>query len=202
LKPKRIGLFGGSFDPPHLAHLAMARLARDNLALNEVRWVPAGQPWQKAGRTMASAADRTAMVRLMIDGEPGFVLDDVEIRRAGPSYSIDTVRTCAAAEPGALLYLIVGQDQYARLHTWHQWRDLLRRVTLAVAGRAGASPMPSSELISVPHRIEQIDLPNMPLSSTHVRERAQRGDAVAPLVGDAVAGYIETHALYRADTRS
>ena len=96
---KRVGLFGGSFDPVHNAHVALATTALAQLGLDELRWIPAGQPWQKA-RRLAAAADREAMVRLAIAGEPRFVLDRVELRRSGPTFTLDTVRELVAAEPG------------------------------------------------------------------------------------------------------
>jgi nicotinate-nucleotide adenylyltransferase len=193
-----IGLFGGSFDPPHLGHVALARQARDQLALDEVRWLPAGEPWQKAGRVVAAAADRVAMVALAIAGEHGMVLDERETRRAGPSYTIDTVDDLRAECPGAALVLVVGQDQYAGLPTWHRWRDLVDAVTLAVAGRAGEAPRPAPELAARPHRVVVLDLPPVAVSSTAVRAAAAAGADLQALVGPAVAGYIARRGLYRA----
>ncbi|TDM09948.1 MAG: nicotinate (nicotinamide) nucleotide adenylyltransferase [Ideonella sp. MAG2] len=138
-----IGLFGGSFNPPHLAHLALARLAIERLGLAQVLWMPAGQPWQKAGQEVSHGPHRAAMVAELIAGEPGFVLDEREIHRSGPSYTLETVRQLQAEHPGAEIVLIIGQDQYARLHTWHGAAELLAAVTLAVAGREGQSPEPS-----------------------------------------------------------
>ena len=97
---RRIGLFGGSFDPVHVAHLALARQALDELRLDELRWIPVGHAWQKA-RAMTPAAHREAMLKLAIAGEPRFVLDRREIERPGPSYTVDTVRELQAAEPNA-----------------------------------------------------------------------------------------------------
>lgn len=193
----KIGLFGGSFDPPHLGHLALARQARDQLGLDELRWLPAGQPWQKARRALAPASDRAAMVALMIAGERGMVLDERETRRAGPSYTINTVDELCVERPGAALVLVVGQDQYAGLPTWHRWRELVDAVTLAVAGRAGEAPRPGPELAARPHRVVALEMPPVPISSTAVRAAAAAGADLQALVGPAVAGYIARRGLYR-----
>jgi nicotinate-nucleotide adenylyltransferase len=190
----RIGLFGGTFDPPHAAHLALARAARDELRLDEVRWIPAGAPWQKA-RRISDAAHREAMVRLAIDGEPRFVLDRCELDRQGPTYTVDTVRACAAAEPGAQWFLIIGADQYAGLHTWRDWRDVLARVTLAVANRPGPMPAPDPEVLRQPHRV--VPLPMLDVSATDIRARVAQGLPVDSMVPPAVARYIDQHRLYR-----
>lgn len=195
----RIGLFGGSFDPVHNAHVALARLALSELALDELRWIPAGQPWQKA-RQLADAQHREAMVRLAIEGEPRFVLDRCELKRAGPSYTLDTVREMQDREPGREWFLIVGQDQYAGLHTWRDWRELLGRVTLAVANRPGATPSAHPDVLRSPHRV--VALPMMDISSTDIREHLAKGESVAELVPAAVAGYIDQHCLYRGHSGS
>jgi nicotinate-nucleotide adenylyltransferase len=195
----RIGLFGGSFDPPHLGHRALAEAALLSLSLDEVRWIPAGAPWQKTDRALADAAHRAAMVELAIAGESRFALDERELRRAGPSYTIDTVREIQAERPGAALFLIIGQDQYARLHTWHEWSELLGRVMLAVVARNGQPPIPGAAVMNQRHRIEVLSMPRVDVSATLVRQRAETGADLAALVGPAVAGYIERHQLYRGD---
>ncbi len=192
---KRIGLLGGSFDPPHHAHLALAHAALEHLQLDELRWLPAGDPWQKT-RRLASAADREAMVRLAIEGEPRFVLDDRELRRSGPSYTVDTLRELQAGEQ-AEWFLVLGQDQYANLHTWHDWPELLRRVTLAVAARAGIEPAPSKLVAAAPHRMQVVPLPPLAVSATEIRERIAAGRDYTDMVPDAVARYIDRHHLYR-----
>ncbi|MED5618398.1 nicotinate-nucleotide adenylyltransferase [Ideonella sp. BN130291] len=199
MKPLRIGLYGGSFDPPHNAHLTLARLARDQLGLDELVLVPAGQPWQKADRAMAPPADRAAMLRAMIDGEPGMRVDECELKRTGPSYTLDTVLELQARPEyrGAGWFLVLGQDQYARLHTWHRWQDLLARVTLAVAGRDGEQPKPSTPVAAVPHQVQALPMPAMPLSSSDVRERIDRGQSIAEVVPPGVARYIDRTHLYR-----
>ncbi len=199
-RPVRIGLLGGSFDPPHLAHLALARTALQALQLDELWWLPAGQPWQKAGRALEAGVHRAAMVRLLIQGEPRFRLDERELHRTGPTYTVDTVRECRAAHPEARFFLILGQDQYGRLDTWRDWPVLLQYVTLAVAGREGQAPTPPAALAGHAHRLEVLPLPDMPVSSSTLREALTQGDDVSPMVGQAVAGYIAQHHLYRGQT--
>lgn len=201
-RPRRVGLFGGSFDPPHRAHLALAEAAlsaRDTLALDELRWVPAGQPWQKLeaapGRGITPAFHRETMVRLAIDGRPGHTVDRLEIERTGPSYTLDTVRALQAREPGTRWVLLIGADQYARLHTWRSWQQLLADVDLAVAARPGEHPVPDPAVQAVPHRA--VPLPMMDISSTEIRLRAGRGLDISQLVPPQVARYIEQNGLYR-----
>ncbi len=195
--PARIGLFGGSFDPPHRGHRVLADVALHTLALDELRWIPAGAPWQKSGRVLAPAEHRIAMVALAMAGEPRFRLDERELHRPGPSYTIDTVREALAEHPGAALYLVIGQDQYARLHTWHEWRELLGLVTLAVAARDGQTPVPGAPLMNHRHRIEVLPMPRIDVSATAIRDQAAVGGALDSLVAAAVAGYIDRHQLYR-----
>jgi nicotinate-nucleotide adenylyltransferase len=192
----RVGLFGGSFDPPHLAHRALAACALQELKLDKLLWIPAGEPWQKAGRQLAPAEHRRAMVELMIDDEPRFELDDCEMRRTGASYTVDTLRERAASHPGEQLFLIIGQDQYARLQTWRDWPEILQRATLAVAGRAGEGVQAAPELQATPHQSFKLALPAMEHSATAVRQEVMRGEDIRPMVGNAVAGYIAQHRLY------
>jgi nicotinate-nucleotide adenylyltransferase len=192
---RRIGLFGGSFDPVHDAHLALARTALEQLGLDELRWIPVGIPWQKA-RRLAPAADREAMVRLAIAGEPRFVLDRSELRREGPSFTLDTVRELVASEPDSRWFLVLGQDQYASLHTWRDWRELLGLVTLTIANRPGATLAVNPQIAAFGHEV--VLLPMMDISSTEIRRRAAEGLSLAGLVPEAVARYIGQHRLYSA----
>jgi nicotinate-nucleotide adenylyltransferase len=193
-RPPRIGLFGGSFDPPHNAHLALARSALDALALDQVRWIPAGQPWQKA-RSITPGAQREAMVRATIEGEPRFVLDRSELEREGPSYTLDTVRAHARQQPAAQWFLIIGADQYAGLHTWSGWQELLGLVTLAVANRPGPLPPVDPQVLRFTHRV--VPLPMLDISATEIRSRVANGLPMASMVPTAVARYIDQHGLYR-----
>jgi nicotinate-nucleotide adenylyltransferase len=191
---RRVAIFGGSFDPPHRAHVELARTALRALPLDEVRWIPAGHPWQKM-RAITAAAHREAMVRLAIDGEPRFVLDRIELERSGPSVTLDTVVALQAAEPGAEWVLLIGGDQYANLHTWRGWEELLDRVTLAVAQRPGVPQPPDERVLRHRHRV--VPLPMLDISSTEIRQRVARGQGIDELVPPAVARYIDQHRLYR-----
>jgi nicotinate-nucleotide adenylyltransferase len=195
---KRIGLYGGSFDPPHLAHLALARLARDTLGLDELRWQPAGQPWQKPSRLVASGEQRVAMLRLLTQGEAGFVIDTCELDRHGPSYTVDTLREVAAEQPKAALFLVIGADQFERLDTWKEAGEITRLATLAVAAREGQAVVPPASWAGRPLMWRELPLPRIDISATEVRRRAAAGEPVSPLVGEAVAGYIDQQQLYRA----
>ena len=206
LTPRRIGLLGGSFDPPHLAHRALGRLAMQALTLDELRWVPAGAPWQKAGRQMAGAEHRAAMLALLVGDDPGHTIDTRELQREGPTYTLDTVLAlqdewAASGQPPAEWFLILGQDQFARFDTWHHWPELLQRVTLAVAGRAGQAPEAPPALAGMAYRCERLNLPAMDISASAVRQQRAAGHPVAALVGEAVARYIAQHHLYPPDKR-
>jgi nicotinate-nucleotide adenylyltransferase len=190
----RVGIFGGTFDPVHVAHVALAHAALSSLALDEVRWIPTGNPWQKP-RGITDAAHREAMVRLAIEGVPRFVLDRIEIERSGPSYTLDTVRELAAARPSTEWVLVIGHDQYTSLHTWHDWQQLLSLVTLAVANRPGPPAQPHPLVQAFPHRA--VPLPMLDISATDIRARVAAGQDISQLVPPQVARYIETNGLYK-----
>ncbi len=213
--PRRIGLFGGSFDPPHLAHLALARCAVEALALDELRWIPAGQPWQK-GNLVAPAEDRVAMVQALVDslGDPRQRLDRREIDRAGPSRTLDTLRELQAEQPGAELWLLIGEDQLRNFPSWHGAADILAAVHLAVAPRpAGADGPPAGPVLPWPPalqaaaRLHKLPMPVHPAASTALRaalaagrpaaELSASGDAGSALLAAPVARYIDSHRLYR-----
>jgi len=212
-----IGLLGGSFDPIHAGHLQLARDALEQLALARVRFIPAGQPWQKGEITEAS--HRAKMVLAAIGDEPRFALDMREIERAGPTYTIDTLRELRASVGEAVpLVLIMGSDQFERLDTWRDWQRLLEHAHLAVARRADAVLAPSyllqeyyNEHWARPHvvheaahgRIVEIEMTPVDASATEIREllarppSPARDSRLAEIVPAPVLDYIRAHHLYR-----
>lgn len=191
---------GGSFDPVHTAHVLLAETALRHLSLDEVRWIPVGQPWQKA-RQLVAAEHRLAMVKAATAHEPRFVVDDLELRRSGPSYTVDTFDVLRSQITDvAEWFLIIGQDQYANLPSWRGWRDLLQGLTLAVACRGHDLPRPAPQMQALNYRVVELPLPPLSVSSTAIRARLQRGDdpdTLAPeLVPASVAHYIANHQLY------
>ena len=195
---RSVGLFGGSFDPPHQAHRALAEAACTQLGLDALVCVPTGQPWQKVDRTLAPANHRLAMLRLLLGSMAGLEIDDRELRRAGPSYTVETLRELHAEQPGTRWWLVIGQDQYERLDTWHEWREILTLAGLAVAARDGRKVRAAAGLAGCQHALRIIDLPALPHSATTVRTRVAAGLDVAALVGAPVARYIAQHHLYGA----
>jgi nicotinate-nucleotide adenylyltransferase len=191
---RSIGLYGGTFDPVHVGHVALARTARDALGLDEVRWIPVGVPWQKGG-ARASAEQRAAMVELAVEGEPRFFVDRIEVDRSGPSYTLDTVRALQDGAPPARWMLLLGADQHAGLHTWQGWPELLRRVTLAIAARPGERPPVDPAVAAYGH----VDVPMAPtgVSSSEIRERVGGGLPIDGMVPPQVARYIARLSLYR-----
>jgi len=203
---RRIGLFGGTFDPPHVGHLVLAECARDRLALDEVRFIPAGQPPHKPGRRISGAAQRVAMARLAVRGNRGFSVSTMETRRGGPSFTIETLREVAADVPRARLFLLMGADSLDEFATWREPEAILRLATLAVAKRPGVAPRAIRHRKAVSARatssvrgprIEWLDNAEIAVSSSIVRTRVREGRSIRYLVTDPVASYIARHRLYR-----
>ena len=198
--PQRIGLLGGSFDPIHSAHLQLAHSAYTELALDAVWFIPAGQPWQR-DPLAASAQQRWEMVNLAIDRLPGLRACDIELRREGPSYTIDTVRELRAAHPDTAFTFILGADQLRNLPTWNGWRDIVAQVDLAAARRPGYDDSAPIALLAAlaahGHRLHRLDMAEIDLSATRVRERIAHGQPLDALVPASVAHYIDQHRLYQ-----
>jgi nicotinate-nucleotide adenylyltransferase len=188
-------MFGGAFDPPHRAHVALAQAAVRQLALDRLLVFPTGNAWHKQ-RTLSSAEDRLAMTRLAFAGNPAVQVDDRELRRTGPTYSVDTLRELHAEHPAAQLYLLMGEDQAAGFSRWHAWSEIAQLAVLCVAGRGSGEGV--AQLRTLPGvRVETLQLAQMPESATEIRARLTAGQDIADLVEPAVASYIESHHLYR-----
>lgn len=192
---ERIGVFGGTFDPPHLGHLAIALEVGHVLALDRVLLMVAGDPWQKTThRSITPAVDRLAMVEAAVDGAGGIDVSDLEVRRHGPSYMADTLADLAELHVGADLFMIVGSDAAQGLDTWSRPDDVRdRAVTVVVdrGGREGGRPP-----AGWPHLV--VDVPALEVSSSDLRRRVAAGEPIRGLVPKAVADIIEAKRLYMA----
>ncbi len=195
---RRIGVFGGAFDPPHAAHVALVQAALDNLQLDELRVVPTGQAWHKAW-SLSPAPDRLAMAQLAFAEVPRVVIDPIEINRAGPSYTLDTLHEMKIRWPEAEFFLIMGEDQARALTTWHDWPEILRLAIICVAEReitTGESPRFIAPKLHK-SRFKRLQMPAMPVSATDIRARIAAHQRVVPLVFEPVARYIDDHNLYQ-----
>ena len=201
--PGTLGMLGGTFDPIHLGHLAVADEAREALGLERILFVPAGLPPHKAGRPITPAPDRLAMVELAIAGNPAFSVSSIELDRPGPSYTVDTVAALLDGPDGPIeLTVILSAELFGTLATWHEPEGLLRLARVAVVPRAG-HPAPGRSLIAeqfpgLVDRVTFLDGPHLGVSGTDIRARAAVGRSIRYLVPPAVAAYIGDHALYTA----
>ena len=194
-------MLGGAFDPPHVAHRAMAQHAIAQMQLDVLHVVPTGYAWHKA-RPLTDATHRLAMCRLAFAGLPEVLLDDREIRRSGPSYTLDTLRELKAQYPHAELVLVMGQDQWDALPTWSHWQTIAELATLVVAARPNqADPFATIHPENLQHgsvRAQRLAMPLLPISATAIRHTVSQGQGLDPLalVDPAVARYISAHHLY------
>ncbi len=192
-----VGILGGTFDPVHNGHLILAEHARTQLALDIVLFVPAGEPWRKAHRTITPGEYRLAMLMLAITDHAQFGISDIELRHPGPTYTADTLETLAAERLDDEFYFIVGADALADLPTWHDPARIVKHAMLAVADRNGHEL--EAAIAAVPElapRIVRFNMPPTQISSTEIRARVAAGDDISALVPAAVARYIAEHRLY------
>ena len=188
----RLGIYGGSFDPPHLGHLLPVIDAAEQLGLEGVRFVPTAIQPLKVGRASASAADRLAMTERLVRGVPGFTVDPAEIDRPGLSYTVDTLAAVAAEVPGAELFLLLGADAYALFDQWRAPERVRLLATIVVLARGdgvtGLHERPGVQVL----QSRRVDI-----SSTELRARVRDGRTIRGFLPDAVADYIAEHRLYR-----
>jgi nicotinate-nucleotide adenylyltransferase len=179
----QIGILGGTFDPVHNAHLAMARAALEHLKLDKVLFIPTG-PTKYRNPARASAEDRLAMLRLAIQNQQGFEIDERELRPDATGYTVDTLRSLALDQP----FLLMGADQYGKLDTWHAPDEIVRLARLAVFARPG---------FVLQKDVKVIPMPPSAISASEIRARAARGEDISPFVPPAVADYIRSRRPYR-----
>jgi len=197
-----IAVLGGTFDPIHNGHLMVAAVVKERLSPAEVVFVPAGQPWLKASRRIASVEDRMAMVRLAIDGNPSYSLSDVETRRSGPTYTVDTIRDMKSRiSPHDELYFVLGWDNLLDLPRWHEPQELVSLCKLVAVPRIGYC-IPDRErleklLPGLSRRVVLLDKPEIDISASVIRERAKMGLPLSYLVPPAVEAYIKEKGLYK-----
>lgn len=185
----RTGILGGTFDPIHIAHLHAAECAKHQLGLDRVLVIPAGNPWQKTDRRVSSDEDRVAMCRLAVEGVDGLEVDEREIWREGPTYTIDTLATFPDDEE---IFLIVGGDAAAGLRTWQRWEEILDRANFVVI------PRPGSPTSDIPGSIT-VDMGALEVSGTEIRSRASEARPFRYLVTPQVYEYILSRDLYTKD---
>ena len=211
-----LGLFGGTFDPVHFGHLRLAAEMREAFRLERVVFLPAGHPWQRSRDTYAGGSERVRMLELAIAGEPAFRVDDREVRRAGPSYTVDTLAEYREeCGPQAPLVFLCGTDAFARVETWYRWESLFELAHFAVAVRAddaewaskgpGAIPkalwprvtMSLKDILASPGgRIMTFAMTPMAISSTAIRALVQSSSSIRYLTPDPVVDFIHQHQLY------
>jgi len=193
----RIGVMGGTFDPIHHGHLVAASEVADRFGLDEVVFVPTGQPWQKQARDVTTAEHRYLMAVIATASNPRFTVSRVDIDRGGPTYTIDTLSDLKQVFPDAELYFITGADALTDILGWRSADELFELAHFVGCTRPGYA-MDQSSLTGMPHdRVAIVEIPALAISSTDCRERTARGEPVWYLVPDGVVQYIAKRALYR-----
>ena len=191
---EQIGVLGGTFDPVHNGHIAIARAAREHAALDRVLFVVSARPPHKRSGPYASSEDRYAMVQAALEGQPGMAPSRLEVERDGPSYTVDTLKKLDALCPGAELYLILGMDSLCDLPKWRDMRGILQRASLLVVPRPGKWVCPRE----LEGRFELLPMEEMDISSTEIRRRIFDGDSIDGLVPLAVEQMIRQQGIYDA----
>ena len=190
----RLGILGGTFDPIHCGHVLLAQFIAEELALDEVLFIPAAvPPLKEDSAERAAAEDRWAMVELAIAGLDGFKGSRIELERPGKSYTFDTLQVLRAQYPGSEFYLIIGADNVAQLHSWHKPEGILALCTIVVGARVTEEVELDTGLVE---RVVTVDTPVVQLSSTEIRRRVVEGKSIRYMVPEGVEGYIREKGLY------
>jgi len=193
---QRIGVMGGTFDPIHHGHLVAASEGAHRFGLDEVLFVPTGQPWQKADRKISPAEDRYLMTVIATASNPMFNVSRVDIDRGGPTYTIDTLRDLRAEFPDAELFFITGADALSSIMSWHDWDQMFELAQFVGVTRPGYELTEDGLPADIQERVHLVEIPAMAISSTDCRRRAAEGHPVWYLVPDGVVQYIAKHELY------
>ena len=200
---QRLGVFGGAFDPPHQAHVALAKAAIQQFELDSLHVIPTGQAWHKS-RALSAAEHRLAMAKLAFQDVAKVVIDERELQRTGPTFTIDTLEALQTQNPLARLYLFMGADQFSAFQQWHRWQDITKLAIICIAARAH-SAWATGQFDAYPGRSSRfavLEMPPLPVSATQIRQRiASRAVSpadLAQLVSRPVARYISLHRLYGA----
>lgn len=189
---KKIGVFGGAFNPPHKGHVALAKGMADSLGLDEVLIIPSYISPHKSSSSLAGGEHRLAMCRLAFGDDPRFTVSAMELDRGGKSYTVETLREIKKNNPDAALYLIVGSDMFLSFNTWRCYEEILQLATLCAASRKQGL-----HLAENPYKALIVDLPVLEMSSTDLRKKLAEGGNVEEFVGKKVAQYMESEGLYR-----
>jgi nicotinate-nucleotide adenylyltransferase len=191
---RRLGIFGGTFDPPHHGHLIVAGDAFEALRMDRLIFVPAAEPPHKLGTVAATGEQRMRMLEAAIESDKRFGADDLEIRRQGTSYTVDTLRALKSREPDAELVFLLGIDQFRALHSWRQPDEVASLARLGVLSRSGEAPEPGGPYPAVHVPVTRVDV-----SATDIRNRVRNGRSIRYLVPEAVREIIEIEGLYRVE---
>ncbi len=188
----RIGILGGTFDPPHNGHLALAGAAISELDLSKVIFIPSRIPPHKPAEDISSEQDRLAMLKLAVDIDSRFEISEIELNRGGPSFTIDTLTHLKSENPGEELFFIIGSDNVSEMESWHKPNRILELVRVAAAVRPGYSIRGKFA-----DKVESFDMPPLNISSTAVRARVKSGESISGLVPAPVEDYIRSKGLYK-----
>jgi nicotinate-nucleotide adenylyltransferase len=187
----RVGILGGTFDPIHIGHLIAASSVYEELNLDSVVFIPAGDPWQKRDRELSTGQQRLEMVRLATEDDARFKVSDIEIARTGPTYAIDTVREWKKQNPADEIFWIVGSDALSGIPSWHEWEAFVSEVTIVAVNRVGQSDSVAFDFVSV-------EMPEVRISATQLRDRFTNNADTQYLVPQKVSQYISDQGLYQA----
>jgi len=193
--PRRLGILGGTFDPPHAGHLAAAVAVQTQVVLDEVVLMVANEPWQKVGDRQVTPANlRWEMTEALVEGVPGLRADDREIRRGGPTFTVDTLEEILAEQPDTEIFLIVGADTAERLETWHRASDVVRLSTIVIVNRNDSTNTAPGFLRDA--RVLNVSMNPVDVSSSAIREAVARGESMDSSTSSSVESIIREHSLY------